>query len=811
VGDKQNQPFQLSFNPCLKVDFQGSRVPPDSGLLLVWELDERLGLSARIAENIMDGRRGKNTQLPLPDLLRQSICIKNETIRRVKRLYCERLWAIALVSLAVGCCEPAMAQPHPVKGVGSGSVILDSKITIVQSPDEPLPIRRAVEDLANDFDKVLGTEPRIVTRQEDAGPLTILVGEQSKIPKAMQATGLAAPESFSISVSRSAWNRKDSKVVVLSGADIRGTIYAVYQFSQEYLGVDPLYYWTDHEPLRRTHIEIPASLAKEYPAPVFKYRGFFLNDEDLLTGWAPGEKKDRTGISLEVWNKVYETILRLKGNMVVPGTWIFPDDPQIKLASERGLIITQHHAIPLGLNVARWPKGVPYNYTTDPEILERAWKDAVASYGSGEEILWAVGLRGLSDVSYASMDPSVRDNDKALGQLISKAIADQMGIVRAVYPDAKFVTDLWQEGARLVQEGYLVIPPEVTTVWADEGYGYLQDKGEATSGQGAYYHVAMMNARANQLTEMVPVERILSELGRYIKAGATQYLLLNTSDIRPVTMTSRVVMDIAWKGLPPGGGDQSDQVYRSWAAEEFGEKAASRVAGIYKEYFDAPAHFGQPAREYGDNLYHTEARQMLLTFMIDSPLYSIPSQAPKWEPARIVGEGTGRPSGKGWLNETITKEIQQCGDAQPRWDAVWKNALEAEPLVAPDRRPFYRSEMLTMIAINRESNRMLFEVSRAMQDAENGQMVEGRRAAAQALSALDDIHRAQVDAEYGKWKNWYRGDSLTGVYRTHEVVQTFSDYLNDPLTHLSPPILWNGWEAYYHIMHYEGDRSADVK
>jgi predicted ribosome quality control (RQC) complex YloA/Tae2 family protein len=73
VGEKQNQPFQLSFNPSLKVDFQGSRVTSDGGLLLVRELDERLGLSALIAENIMDRRRGKNTQLPLPDLLRQSI------------------------------------------------------------------------------------------------------------------------------------------------------------------------------------------------------------------------------------------------------------------------------------------------------------------------------------------------------------------------------------------------------------------------------------------------------------------------------------------------------------------------------------------------------------------------------------------------------------------------------------------------------------------------------------------------------------------------------------------------------------------
>lgn len=73
MGETQNQPFQLSFNPSLKVDFQDSHVTSDDGLLLVPELDERLGLSALIAENIRDERLGKNTQLPLPDLLRQSI------------------------------------------------------------------------------------------------------------------------------------------------------------------------------------------------------------------------------------------------------------------------------------------------------------------------------------------------------------------------------------------------------------------------------------------------------------------------------------------------------------------------------------------------------------------------------------------------------------------------------------------------------------------------------------------------------------------------------------------------------------------
>jgi hypothetical protein len=73
MGEKQNEPFQLSFNASLKVDFQRSRVTADGGLVLVRELDERLGLGDLIAEHLTDARRGKNTQLPLADLFRQSV------------------------------------------------------------------------------------------------------------------------------------------------------------------------------------------------------------------------------------------------------------------------------------------------------------------------------------------------------------------------------------------------------------------------------------------------------------------------------------------------------------------------------------------------------------------------------------------------------------------------------------------------------------------------------------------------------------------------------------------------------------------
>jgi len=717
-------------------------------------------------------------------------------------------------ALVLGCAAWALGAPgsQAARKTRPESVILDSTVTILLGPEEPLPIAEAAQDLAGDLEKVLGKKPKILRRGEDAAPVTILIGYQSKLLERMRPAGLLGPEAFSISVATADWKtHQPTRVVLLAGADMRGTIFAVYEFAEKYLGIDPLYYWTDHQPVRRAQIALPASLHESFPAPVFRYRGFFINDEDLLTGWAPAPKGEGAGISLEVWNKVFETILRLKGNMVAPGTWIFPDEPQVKLAGKRGLIVTQHHAIPLGLNVARWPKDVPYNYTTHPEILERAWKNAVEEYMPGQEVLWTVGLRGLSDITYASMDPSVGGNSKALGRLISKAIADQMQIVRSVHPDAQFITSLWMEGARLVQQGDLTLPPEVSPVWADDGYGYLQDKGQVTKGQGAYYHVAVMNGRANQLSEMVPVERIFSELGRYIQAGATQYLLLNTGDIRPVTMTVRAVMDTAWKGLASGGPEAADNYLRGWASAEFGAPAALPVAQVYNEYFRAPAHFAEPVREYGDQLYHTEARRMLLTYMISPPLYGLPSQAPQWVPPHMFGFGAyENPTSSTWLGDTIQQEMQQCSDAQPRWDAVWKKALAAEPLVEPSRRPFYHAHVLAMIAINRESNRMLLQVAKAIQEAQGGDATQARQSVAAALGAFDGIARAESAAEYGKWKNWYRGDWLTGTYRTRQMVEIFSEFLRDPLTHLPPPVFWDGWEAYYHIMYYEGNRSADV-
>jgi len=72
MGEGQKQAFQLSFNRFLRVAFQGSRVTSDGGLILVRELDERLGLGELIEQHLTDSR-ASNARLPFADLLRQSL------------------------------------------------------------------------------------------------------------------------------------------------------------------------------------------------------------------------------------------------------------------------------------------------------------------------------------------------------------------------------------------------------------------------------------------------------------------------------------------------------------------------------------------------------------------------------------------------------------------------------------------------------------------------------------------------------------------------------------------------------------------
>src|SRR6202521_955811 len=148
VGETQNRLFQLSFNSSLKVDFQGSRVTSDGGLVLVRELDERLGFGELVDRHLSDSRRGKNIQLPLADLLRQSIYSRlagyadvNDAQRlsqdpTFRLIGSEKTWdrGAALPSRLQSFETELLAEPENLAGLGAINRELIAKAEAIDSP-----------------------------------------------------------------------------------------------------------------------------------------------------------------------------------------------------------------------------------------------------------------------------------------------------------------------------------------------------------------------------------------------------------------------------------------------------------------------------------------------------------------------------------------------------------------------------------------------------------------------------------------------------------------------------------------------------
>ena len=149
--------------------------------------------------------------------------------------------------------------------------------------------------------------------------------------------------------------------VIITGCDALGTVYGIYAFATNCLGIDPLYRFTDIFPETRECMELPDTylVSKENPT---RFRGWFINDEDFLSGYAPSGSKRRITynshffkevLSVEMMDVIYESALRLGMNMIIPCSFIDMLNPAeeaiVERAVKRGLYVSQHHQEPVGV------------------------------------------------------------------------------------------------------------------------------------------------------------------------------------------------------------------------------------------------------------------------------------------------------------------------------------------------------------------------------------------------------------------------------------------------------------------------------
>ena len=73
AGESNGEALRLDFDRRLTLQFRGSVVTSDAGLLAYRELDDALGLSDLAGERLADARTGKNGRHALVGMLRQAV------------------------------------------------------------------------------------------------------------------------------------------------------------------------------------------------------------------------------------------------------------------------------------------------------------------------------------------------------------------------------------------------------------------------------------------------------------------------------------------------------------------------------------------------------------------------------------------------------------------------------------------------------------------------------------------------------------------------------------------------------------------
>lgn len=646
----------------------------------------------------------------------------------------------------------ASAQPTPDNITIDG----DTPWLVMEGDFKNPPIQEAIRDAERDWYKVFGYPPVVFKNsipRNWKGPVLVM-GSAEQTKKIAKVELPEGPEQHVVRLASSSRN----PLIASIGSDTRGTVFAIYTFCEQVLGIDPMYVFTDSVPKKLKETTFTKSDQYVSKKPTFENRGWFINDEELHDGM----HRDPLGgnvISMEWMDKILETLLRTKGNMIIPESSSYSDATVYDLCKRRDVIITFHHISPLGLNMMDWPEGVPFSYITHKDILEDAWRKSALALAD-KKVAWIVGFRGESDGAFWKSDPAAPKDDQGRADVISQAMHKQTEIIREIDPDATIVAALWNELGRFYNAGILKIPDGVCKMFADDGRGFMRDKGDGSDlnqGDGLYYHVMMMMNSQNRTTECVPPSRIYKELKRYVDRGATKYAIINVSGIRPVPMSVQAINDFLWDAEPylDKPADEAMKEYlEKWYAKQFGPELAKELADLRLQYYDIPY-----MREAMPDGYRWRGArgEHLLHYMTHELLKNFSEAVEKSEDVSKVDQ----------FEEKMKISRGPLAETSEFFPALWKKTKALEQKIPSERKDFYQAHFTYQVAVHMHSAKMLSHVVEAfdqyVEDRDPEAFADALKLAlAELETVLDEAHKA----EYGKWDTMFMHVRLMDMFRT---------------------------------------------
>ncbi|MBI5692317.1 MAG: glycosyl hydrolase 115 family protein [Verrucomicrobia bacterium] len=642
----------------------------------------------------------------------------------------------------------------------------------------PASVLLAVEDLRRDLEMVLGAPSPVVTELAVLrGRSAILILGANQAPPRLHDSRVTGRESHGIHVGE----LEGTPHIVLEGADPRGVIYAIYSFSDEFLDVPPLWYWSGWKPKRRNAIEVPADTVRLFPPAYVRWRAWFNNDTDFLTPW-----RERSPANDHA---VYETVLRLKYNTYEIGSVAdlrrdsppFAVNPDAAGAHARGLVITHHHTSPLGSSLRDWDafwrrqgrEPAPLTVSAHANLAAFWRYHAETAKRAGFEQVWTIVFRGAGDIPFWQTFRDAPAETAARAQIISDMLRAQVAIVKEVTADPApdMRTTLYNEGSTMFAAGLLRPPAEPTLIWnfvaarrdhfpAEDVRGFKAPPDRLIG----YYLNFQFTSSGSHLAaaegpwKMAANYRIVDATGDRPLA----FTVVNAGNIREHLAELSANADMMWRFRE----FDADEFLRRFCARYFGAAQAAEAAELYRAYYQAywtqkPSDIPGFARQYlFQDMRYARAVEMLLKDMAagihrPNPLDGHPLDRPD------TGGGYFRVELRPGDANQVAALLRGTAESGRQFAAIVAQADALMPRIAPEGRVFFDDNLRLRARVMQQLNSLLHESTLAYQAY--GNQEARRRHLAAAVGCVESV-RAMLDlTQHRTFAGWYDSDRVFGL------------------------------------------------
>lgn len=600
--------------------------------------------------------------------------------------------------------------------------------------------------------------------QRDVSKVTTTKGADNQIDLTIAADAPVEEDDFQVSL-------VSPEKVCITARTALGVMYGALAVSREILKVDDFWYFMDILPQSYPTIEW-TNFDLHLPDYSTKYRAWFINDELLIMGW-----KDHDSQTY-VWQRIFETALRVGCNVVVPGT-----DKNSQLnrnpAKEFGLMIAHHHAEPLGAKIfARVYPNLTASFTKYPDLFRKLWWDAILEQ-KGTPTIYSLGFRGQGDKPFWLDDTSRKWDDQAIADVINGIIKEQYDMVKELDPDAPMVLNVYGELTGLYNKGLINVPDDIIEIWADSGYGKMVSRRQGLDNprspildvpnphnrqRGIYYHVAFHDLQASNFLGLLPNSpAFVSEQLSLVREKHFDTLeLINTGSIKPHILYLR---EAAKSWLANYQQRDNETILKDYVDTYYGDHQAE-IKDLYKKYWQAIIQYGPHTDETaGDEFSPYLIRRIIKAWVSHS------SKLP--DAGWVVGDAD--------LDEICTKLDAMITPKLPAWQQL---VLDVKKLMlelnAHDLKTFYGDFYLSVLfqANGLQALHLTIQAYQAAKSAKKpDDYLKPFLLADQAYQTVNGIVSAEKDQPSTKWYDFYDNDGYDNMSLAAKKLKFLRQYI----------------------------------